>query len=134
MLGWSSLQPVLPPVLEWSVAIAQVVGAVGTLAAVVVALWIAVRDGRRVRADQADRDARQARLITFEVYEDRDGWRVGTTNQSMAPIFEVTVTKVTCGDHVGEVGPVPEGSTQLAVVKAGERVGGRLSSSTRPTR
>jgi hypothetical protein len=90
VLGWSSLRPDLPPVLVWSVAISQVVGTVATLAAVVVALWIAVRDGRRVRVEQADRDARQARLITFEVYRRGDHWRVGTTNQSMAPVFEVT--------------------------------------------
>lgn len=122
MLGWSSLQPDLPPVLVWSVAISQVVGTVATLTTVVVALWIAVRDGRRVRVEQADRDARQARLITFEVYRRGDHWRVGTTNQSMAPVFEVTVTEVTSGDHMGKVAAVPGSPAQLAIVPAGARM------------
>lgn len=98
------------------------VGTAATVAAVVVALWIAVRDGRRARAEQADRDARQARLITFEVYRRGDRWRVGTANQSTAPIFEVTVTEVTCGNHVGHVEAVPGSPAQLATVLAGDRV------------
>lgn len=116
MLGWSSVQPVLPPALEWSVAISQVAGAAATLAAVVVALWIAVRDGRRVRVEQADRDASQARLITFEVCRGGDGWRVRTTNQSMAPIFDVTMTVVTCGDRVGHVEPGPGSPKKLPMI------------------
>lgn len=122
MSGWSTLQPVLPTAVAWSAAISQVVGTVATLAAVVVALWIALRDGRRARDEQADRDARQARLVTFEVYRRGDRWRVGTTNQSTAPIFEVTVTKVTGTDHVGYVEAVPGSPAQLTVVPAGGKV------------
>lgn len=121
MLGWGSVQPVVPPALEWSVAISQVAGAGATLAAVVVALWIAVRDGRRVQALQDDRDAGQARLITFEVYTRGDRWRVGTMNHSAAPIFEVTVTKVTCGDRIGRVVEVPGSPEQLAMVPPGDK-------------
>jgi hypothetical protein len=104
------------------VAIAQVAGASGTLAAVVVALWITVRDGRRIRAEQADRDDRQARLVTFEVYRRGDRWRVGTTNQSMAPIFEVTVTAVARGERVGHIEAVPGSPARLTLVPAGGRV------------
>lgn len=118
MSGGSSL----PPALEWSVALAQVTAAVATLAAVVVALWLAARDGRRSRVEQADRDARQARLITFEVYRRGDRYRVGTRNQSTAPIFEVTVTEVTWGEHIGYVEAVPGSPAQLAVVPAGNSV------------
>ena len=46
---------------EWISAIGQIVAAAGTLAAVVIALWLARLDGRRIRAELADRDAGQAR-------------------------------------------------------------------------
>ena len=56
---------------EWISAIGQIVAAAGTLAAVVIALWLARLDGRRIRAELADRDAGQARLIMFEIVRRR---------------------------------------------------------------
>lgn len=45
----------------------QWAGAMGSLAAVVVALWIAIRDGRQRHREQQDREASQARTVTGEV-------------------------------------------------------------------
>lgn len=44
---------------EWWGAAGQWAGAAGTVAAVAVALWIAIRDGRLARADRAKRDQRE---------------------------------------------------------------------------
>lgn len=44
---------------DWWGAAGQWAGAVGTVAAVAVALWIAIRDGRVARADRAKRELRE---------------------------------------------------------------------------
>ncbi|MEV6646982.1 hypothetical protein [Amycolatopsis sp. NPDC051371] len=53
--GWL-VQPREP---EWWGAAGQWAGAVGTVAAVAVALWIAIRDGRVARVDRAKRELRE---------------------------------------------------------------------------
>ncbi|MET9002147.1 hypothetical protein [Amycolatopsis sp. NPDC004169] len=44
---------------DWWGASGQWVGGIGTIAAVVVALWIAIRDGRLAREDRRERDLRE---------------------------------------------------------------------------
>ncbi|WP_439377968.1 hypothetical protein [Amycolatopsis lexingtonensis] len=44
---------------DWWGASGQWVGGIGTIAAVVVALWIAIRDGRVAQADRRERDRRE---------------------------------------------------------------------------
>jgi hypothetical protein len=47
-----------PSVLDWVSALGQAAGAIGTLAAVGVALWVAGQDGRRLRAEPTGRRSR----------------------------------------------------------------------------
>ena len=46
-----------PSVLDWVSVVGQLVGTAGTAAAVVPALWVARRDGWRLRVELADREA-----------------------------------------------------------------------------
>lgn len=48
---------------DWIAAIGQAVGAVGTLAAVVVALAVSRRDGQRVRSEKEQQERSQARMV-----------------------------------------------------------------------
>ncbi|MFE0647463.1 hypothetical protein ACFVZH_02580 [Streptomyces sp. NPDC059534] len=64
--------------------------AIGTVAAVVVALGLAVNESRRRRLDKEDADAGQARLIT--VHRHPQGYVI--TNHSMAPILALKIVKV----------------------------------------
>jgi hypothetical protein len=107
-------------VVDWISAVGEVVGAVGTLAAVIVALWLARLDRQRIWAELEDREAGQARLVTFEVVRRGGRWRVQTTNHSVAPVFDVRVIQVRCGDQVGHVDPIPGTPKWLAMVRAGE--------------
>lgn len=50
---------VRPRSADWWGASGQWAGGIGTIAAVVVALWIAIRDGRLARADRRERDLRE---------------------------------------------------------------------------
>ncbi|RSD24902.1 hypothetical protein [Amycolatopsis eburnea] len=50
---------VRPRDADWWGASGQWVGGIGTIAAVVVALWIAIRDGRIAREDRRERDLRE---------------------------------------------------------------------------
>lgn len=77
-------------VADWVGSVGQAAGAIGTFAAVVVALAIARRDGRRAEDDRADREASQARLIVTERRFHRE-WLVRTTNHSSRPVFDVTL-------------------------------------------
>jgi hypothetical protein len=61
-----------------------------------VAIWLARRDSRWRRAEQADRDAAQARLIAVEpVYDPNDypdvGYMLRVLNGSQHPVFGVKI-------------------------------------------
>jgi hypothetical protein len=81
-------------------AIGQAVGAVFTAAAVAVALWLAIREGRWRRAEQADRDAAQARLVTVQADYRYPGHVEGPLilltikNSSDKPVFDAKVSLV----------------------------------------
>ncbi len=106
--------------LDWVSVVGQLAGVLGTLTAVVVALWVARRDGRRQRVEQSDRDAGQARLVTADVHRDAGRWWVRTTNHSAAPVFDVAVVEVRHEGGVSAVEPVPGAPAVLHVLPAGE--------------
>ncbi|WP_033261775.1 hypothetical protein [Amycolatopsis vancoresmycina] len=59
LLAKAGIWLVKPRNPDWWGASGQWAGGIGTIAAVVVALWIAIRDGRLARADRRDRDLRE---------------------------------------------------------------------------
>ncbi|HEY3463981.1 MAG TPA: hypothetical protein VGL47_02540, partial [Amycolatopsis sp.] len=59
LLGKAWLWLVEPREPDWWGATGQWAGGVGTIGAVVVALWIAIRDGRVAQADRRKRDLRE---------------------------------------------------------------------------
>ncbi|QJT06270.1 hypothetical protein G9272_43120 [Streptomyces asoensis] len=59
-----------PSITDWLSAIGQVVGAVGTLAAVMVALLVSFKDNRRLVSELRDREAATARLVSATVRRD----------------------------------------------------------------
>jgi catechol 2,3-dioxygenase-like lactoylglutathione lyase family enzyme len=73
--------------LDWFSAVTGATGTLGAIAAVIIAVWVARRDGRTQRAEQADRDAAQARLVSTELRYEDGRWWVRTTNDSAAPVF-----------------------------------------------
>lgn len=54
-------------VATWLSVAGQWVGALGTIAAVGLALWLAQREDRRVTAERRDREAAQAKLVVIEL-------------------------------------------------------------------
>ena len=106
---WSAAEG--PTVADWLAAWGQVGGAVGTTAAVAVALWLGFRDRRWRRADQADRDVGQARLVTVDLQEKFGGLmdddsldtelHVVLTNNSTEPIVDVEVLELRCESAPG---------------------------------
>lgn len=86
-----------PHVADWLAAWGQIGGAVGTVATLCVAIWLARRDNRWRRAEQADRDAAQARLITVELDYYYPGYVEGPkivakmVNSSSQPVHEAKV-------------------------------------------
>jgi hypothetical protein len=109
-----------PSALDWVSAIAQIAGAFGTLAAVVVALWVASRDGRRLRAELSDREKGQARLIFADVHEESGRWWVRTTNHSTAPVFTVEVVEIQHQGGVSAIEAVPGAPAILDVLEPGQ--------------
>lgn len=101
-------------------AIAQIAGTVGTFAAVAVALWVATRDGRRLRAERSDREAGQARLVIANVHREGGRWWVRTTNHSTAPVFGVEVVEVRHEGGVSAVEAVRGSPAVLDVLAAGQ--------------
>ncbi|WP_344017980.1 hypothetical protein [Pseudonocardia kongjuensis] len=106
-----SAVPATPDVPNWTdivSAIGQAGGAVATAAAVIVALWLAIRERRWRRADlvavaaeRDDRDAAQARLITVACdFRDTLTGSVSVTvrNESASPVFDVRIKKVESDD------------------------------------
>lgn len=80
--------------LDWFSAAGSALGTLGAVAAVVIAIWTARREDCAQRADRADRDAAQARLISTELRQERGRWWVRTINDSAAPVFHCTVLEV----------------------------------------
>ena len=78
--------PELPEAVEWW----DKVSAWGTLGAVIVALFVAINEGRRRRLDKEDSDAGQARLIT--AHKHAHGYVI--SNHSLAPILALKIVKV----------------------------------------
>src|SRR3954453_5266024 len=85
-----------PNIADSIAAVGQVLGAIFTAATAAVVVWLGNRDRRWRLADQADRDAAQARLVTVDmesVAEDgrdvRDMVRI--TNSSAGPVLDARV-------------------------------------------
>ncbi|WP_327730873.1 hypothetical protein OG250_38990 [Streptomyces sp. NBC_00487] len=57
-------------ITDWLSAVGQVAGALGTLAAVVVALLVSFRDNRRLASELRDREASTARLVSAVIRRD----------------------------------------------------------------
>jgi hypothetical protein len=81
---------------DWWGASGQWVGGVGTIAAVVVALWIAIRDGRLARADRRERDLRErqeqaAKVTAWIEYAGVHGYMV-VSNANAEAINHVVVS------------------------------------------
>jgi len=81
---------------EWWGAAGQWAGAVGTVAAVAVALWIAIRDGRQARADRRQRDVRerqeQASKVTAWVETGATGVDMIVSNANAEAVNHVVVS------------------------------------------
>jgi hypothetical protein len=103
---------------DWVAAIGQAVGAVFTAAAVIVALWLAIREDRWRRADQAerdaeraDRDAAQARLVAVESTYDHESRFTGVKfeitakvlNGSTLPIFDVKIVDLRSEEDLAHI-------------------------------
>ncbi|MFD0362593.1 hypothetical protein ACFQZZ_14190 [Nocardia sp. GCM10030253] len=75
----------------WEIAnaLGTIVGATGTVVAVVVALGISIRDGRAIRAQRNDDLAAQARSVVSEV---PSAELIRISNHSREPILSVWIT------------------------------------------
>jgi hypothetical protein len=67
----------------------QVIGAAGTLLAVVVALWIAIRDGRYRDAERRDNEAAHARFVFAARASDPPRLTMSYTNHGALPVTSV---------------------------------------------
>jgi hypothetical protein len=83
-------------VATWLSVAGQWVGALGTIAAVGLALWLAQRETRRITAERRDREAAQARLVVIELeypeFGDPGpyphlGWTKITNHSEHQPVF-----------------------------------------------
>jgi len=72
----------------------QVIGAAGTLLAVVVALWIAIRDGRYRDAERRDNEAAHARLVSGARASDPPRLKVSFTNYGTFPVTSVRLVDI----------------------------------------
>lgn len=110
-------------VAEWISTVGQVVGALATLAAVIVALWIAGRDTRRLEGERADRDKAQARLVAITAVGS-GGAGIVITNHSDRPILHPQIEDVTVNGSLGltwRVNPkVPNAGRPRDVLSPGE--------------
>ena len=73
-------------------ATTRIVGSVATVGATSVALWVAVRDGRRRDAERRDAEAGQARIVVLS--KGSYGNQLTIQNQSTGPVFDVEVRSV----------------------------------------
>ncbi|GGS40847.1 hypothetical protein [Actinokineospora fastidiosa] len=78
----------------------QVAGAMATVAAVVVAFWIALRDSRHRDAERRDSESAHARLLSAARAENPPALRISYTNFGAFPITSVRLTALygRCGD------------------------------------
>ena len=81
---------------DWWGASGQWVGGIGTIGAVVVALWIAIRDGRLAQADRRERDLRErqeqaAKVTAWIEYADGQGYMV-VSNANAEAVNHVVVS------------------------------------------
>jgi hypothetical protein len=81
---------------DWWGASGQWVGGIGTIGAVVVALWIAIRDGRLAQADRRERDVRErqeqaAKVTAWIEYVGDHGYMV-VSNANAEAINHVVVS------------------------------------------
>ncbi|HEV2784280.1 MAG TPA: hypothetical protein VGX25_33255 [Actinophytocola sp.] len=79
----------------------QVIGAAGTLLAVIVAIWIAIRDGRYRDAERRDNEAVHARLLSAIRVSDPPNLTIGFTNYGSCPVHSVRLTGIV--GHFGDV-------------------------------
>ncbi|SDM63354.1 hypothetical protein [Allokutzneria albata] len=103
----------------WWGAVGTWVGAFATTAAVVAALWIAGRDARVRRAERADRDKAQARLLVVVMANRGEFLTVRVENHSAAPLFDVALTHVEPAP-AWRLGPSTVQRPTHEVLKAGE--------------
>jgi len=104
----------------------QVLGAAGTLLAVIVAIWIAIRDGRYRDAERRDNEAAHARLLSAFRAADPPRLSVGFRNYGACPLTSVRMIDIVgrFGD-VRSVGWSINGSAEpyvLAAIGPGETV------------
>lgn len=89
-------------VADWVAAVGQVAGAVFTAVAVGVALHLARRDSKWRKAEQADRDAAQARLVAVEpeyaIEYSPIKTMLNVLNGSMLPVLDVKIVEVVNAD------------------------------------
>lgn len=126
-----------PNVADWIAAIGQAAGAIFTAGAVAVAVWLGWRDRKwrredeaASRAERADRDAAQARLVTVEPdygYNDWDlnAFDVKVHNGSSDPIFDVKISQLVAegqATHPWDFfwGPLDPGPEHLRVLLGGK--------------
>ena len=81
---------------DWWGASGQWVGGIGTIGAVVVALWIAIRDGRLAQADRRERDLRErqeqaAKVTAWIEYAGDHGYMV-VSNANAEAVNHVVVS------------------------------------------
>lgn len=72
----------------------QVIGAAGTLLAVVVAMWIAIRDGRYRDAERRDNEAAHARFVSCARASDPPRLTVSYTNYGNLPVTSVRLVEM----------------------------------------
>lgn len=99
--------------LTWISTVGGAIGTVGAITAVIISVWVARRDGRIRRADQADRDAAQARLVSTELRQADGRWWVRTTNDSAAPVYQCEVVEIRHPLGSRHVEPVPGAPVEL---------------------
>jgi hypothetical protein len=107
-------------VANWVAAIGQCLGAVGTLAAVGVALWLARWERRRDTAERRDEEKAQARLVVSRLLFDATN-RVAVLNNSSAQVLDVDVVYSADDRPDGLVGELrPMQPLPIDVLKPGE--------------
>lgn len=97
----------------------QVAGAVGTLLAVVVALWIAIRDGRYRDKERRDTEMAHARLVFGSRASNPPHLTLSYTNHGSFPVTSVRLTGVLgCYKEVRSTGWTIDGSSEPYVLAA----------------